>query len=133
VNRSNNSQWLHDNVNTRKDEQGRTIENRSNFPLRIVAAVAETVGASRVVLGSRCNADGRLEFVYPHSGYSKECVILTPSRPFHMSVKSYILWVSPMYISLNHAKTFSSLRRRNSPFYLSVQPEAIPPSRTGPA
>lgn len=41
-------QFLHENSNHRTDEYGGSIENRSRFTLRVVDAVSEAVGSSRV-------------------------------------------------------------------------------------
>jgi 2,4-dienoyl-CoA reductase-like NADH-dependent reductase (Old Yellow Enzyme family) len=41
-------QFLHDNVNIRTDSYGGSIENRCRFPLAVVKAVTEAVGADRV-------------------------------------------------------------------------------------
>ncbi|KAL3477101.1 hypothetical protein BJX99DRAFT_246416 [Aspergillus californicus] len=41
-------QFLHDNVNTRSDSYGGTIENRSRLILEIITAVTEAIGADRV-------------------------------------------------------------------------------------
>jgi 2,4-dienoyl-CoA reductase-like NADH-dependent reductase (Old Yellow Enzyme family) len=41
-------QFLHDNVNTRTDEYGTNIEGRCRFPLEVVKAVTEAIGADRV-------------------------------------------------------------------------------------
>jgi 2,4-dienoyl-CoA reductase-like NADH-dependent reductase (Old Yellow Enzyme family) len=41
-------QFLHDNINIRTDEYGGTIENRSQFALEVVEAVAEVVGYQRI-------------------------------------------------------------------------------------
>ncbi|KAJ9409804.1 hypothetical protein DTO045G8_2280 [Paecilomyces variotii] len=40
-------QFLHDNVNTRTDEYGGSVENRCRFPLEVIKAVTEAVGAQR--------------------------------------------------------------------------------------
>lgn len=40
-------QFLHDNVNTRTDSYGGSIENRCRFPLEVVKSVTEAVGADR--------------------------------------------------------------------------------------
>ncbi|GAD99298.1 12-oxophytodienoate reductase [Paecilomyces variotii No. 5] len=40
-------QFLHDNVNNRTDEYGGSIENRCRFPLEVIKAVTEAVGAAR--------------------------------------------------------------------------------------
>lgn len=41
-------QFLHDNVNIRTDAYGGSIENRCRFPLEVIKAVTEAVGADRV-------------------------------------------------------------------------------------
>jgi 2,4-dienoyl-CoA reductase-like NADH-dependent reductase (Old Yellow Enzyme family) len=41
-------QFLHDNVNVRTDSYGGSIENRCRFPLEVIKAVTEVVGADRV-------------------------------------------------------------------------------------
>ncbi|KAI9739661.1 MAG: hypothetical protein M1834_006379 [Cirrosporium novae-zelandiae] len=41
-------QFLHDNVNTRTDAYGGSIENRCRFPLEVVCAVTDAIGAERV-------------------------------------------------------------------------------------
>jgi NADPH2 dehydrogenase len=41
-------QFLHETTNTRTDEYGGSIENRARFPLEILDAVVEAVGADRV-------------------------------------------------------------------------------------
>ncbi|KAB5578717.1 NADH:flavin oxidoreductase/NADH oxidase [Coniochaeta sp. 2T2.1] len=41
-------QFLHSNINTRTDEYGGSPENRCQFPLELIAAVVDTVGASNV-------------------------------------------------------------------------------------
>lgn len=41
-------QFLHDNVNTRSDEYGGSIENRARFPLEVLKATCEAIGADRV-------------------------------------------------------------------------------------
>ncbi|KAH8646586.1 hypothetical protein BGZ60DRAFT_391793 [Tricladium varicosporioides] len=40
-------QFLHDNVNTRTDSYGGSVENRCRFPLEVIKAVTEVVGADR--------------------------------------------------------------------------------------
>lgn len=40
-------QFLHDNVNTRTDEYGGSVEKRCRFPLEVIKAVTEAVGAQR--------------------------------------------------------------------------------------
>jgi 2,4-dienoyl-CoA reductase-like NADH-dependent reductase (Old Yellow Enzyme family) len=40
-------QFLHDNVNRRTDEYGGSIEKRCRFPLEVVKAVTEAVGAQK--------------------------------------------------------------------------------------
>ncbi|WOL01592.1 12-oxophytodienoate reductase 11 isoform X1 [Canna indica] len=41
-------QFMKDNVNDRTDEYGGSLENRCRFPLEVVAAVADEIGADRV-------------------------------------------------------------------------------------
>ncbi|KAJ5981751.1 hypothetical protein N7522_013379 [Penicillium canescens] len=41
-------QFLHDNVNTRTDEYGGSIEKRSRFVLEVIEAITATIGADRV-------------------------------------------------------------------------------------
>ncbi|KAH8806086.1 12-oxophytodienoate reductase 1 [Xylogone sp. PMI_703] len=41
-------QFLHDNVNTRTDEYGGSIEKRCRFPLEVIKVVTEAVGPDRV-------------------------------------------------------------------------------------
>lgn len=41
-------QFLHDNVNTRTDQYGGSIENRCRFPLEVIKVVTEAVGPERV-------------------------------------------------------------------------------------
>lgn len=41
-------QFLHDNVNKRTDAYGGSIENRSRFPLEVIAAVSRAIGSDRV-------------------------------------------------------------------------------------
>ncbi|KAH7020696.1 uncharacterized protein B0I36DRAFT_252219 [Microdochium trichocladiopsis] len=41
-------QFLHDNINTRTDEYGGSVENRCRFPLEVIRAVTEAIGADRV-------------------------------------------------------------------------------------
>lgn len=41
-------QFLHDNVNKRTDQYGGSIENRCRFPLEVIRAVSEAIGADRV-------------------------------------------------------------------------------------
>ncbi|BDD57217.1 hypothetical protein MPDQ_004143 [Monascus purpureus] len=41
-------QFLHDNVNTRTDEYGGSIANRSRFPLEVIKAVTAAIGAEKV-------------------------------------------------------------------------------------
>jgi len=41
-------QFLHDNVNTRTDAYGGSIENRCRFPIEVVKSVCEAVGSHRV-------------------------------------------------------------------------------------
>ena len=41
-------QFLKDTVNDRKDEYGGSVENRCRFPLEVVKAVADKIGAQRV-------------------------------------------------------------------------------------
>ncbi|KAL4802006.1 hypothetical protein BDV18DRAFT_69137 [Aspergillus unguis] len=41
-------QFLHDNVNTRTDEYGGSIENRSRIVLEIITAVSQAIGPDRV-------------------------------------------------------------------------------------
>ncbi|KIW15392.1 hypothetical protein PV08_05438 [Exophiala spinifera] len=41
-------QFLHDNVNTRTDSYGGSVENRCRFPLEVIKAVTEAVGADKV-------------------------------------------------------------------------------------
>ncbi|KAI1338637.1 NADH:flavin oxidoreductase/NADH oxidase, partial [Xylariaceae sp. FL0016] len=43
-------QFLHSNINTRTDEYGGTVENRCRFPLELLAALAEAIGASNIGL-----------------------------------------------------------------------------------
>ncbi|KAF2806743.1 FMN-linked oxidoreductase [Mytilinidion resinicola] len=40
-------QFLHDNVNTRTDAYGGSVENRCRFPLEVIAAVSEAIGGDR--------------------------------------------------------------------------------------
>ncbi|KAL4959703.1 alkene reductase [Aspergillus stella-maris] len=41
-------QFLHDNVNTRTDAYGGSIENRARFVLEVISAVTDAIGADRV-------------------------------------------------------------------------------------
>ena len=41
-------QFLHDNINTRTDAYGGSVENRARFLLEVVAAVSAAIGADRV-------------------------------------------------------------------------------------
>lgn len=41
-------QFMHDNVNTRTDAYGGSVENRSRFILEVVAAVTDAIGPERV-------------------------------------------------------------------------------------
>jgi 2,4-dienoyl-CoA reductase-like NADH-dependent reductase (Old Yellow Enzyme family) len=41
-------QFLHDNVNTRTDDYGGSIEKRCRFPLEVIKAVTDAVGADKV-------------------------------------------------------------------------------------
>lgn len=41
-------QFLHDNVNKRTDAYGGSVENRCRFPLEVIEATCETIGADRV-------------------------------------------------------------------------------------
>ncbi|KAK6382114.1 hypothetical protein LTS17_003999 [Exophiala oligosperma] len=41
-------QFLHDNVNNRTDSYGGSVENRCRFPLEVIKAVTEAVGAAKV-------------------------------------------------------------------------------------
>ncbi|KAF2085592.1 FMN-linked oxidoreductase [Saccharata proteae CBS 121410] len=41
-------QFLHDNINTRTDAYGSSIENRCRFPLEVLAAVITAIGGDRV-------------------------------------------------------------------------------------
>ncbi|KAH7039823.1 NADH:flavin oxidoreductase/NADH oxidase [Microdochium trichocladiopsis] len=41
-------QFLHDNINQRSDAYGGSIENRCRFPLEVIQAVTEAIGADRV-------------------------------------------------------------------------------------
>jgi len=41
-------QFLHDNVNNRTDNYGGSIENRSRFPLEVIKAVTDAIGAEKV-------------------------------------------------------------------------------------
>ncbi|TVY41083.1 12-oxophytodienoate reductase [Lachnellula subtilissima] len=41
-------QFLHDNVNVRTDAYGGSVENRCRFPLEVIKAVTEVVGADKV-------------------------------------------------------------------------------------
>lgn len=41
-------QFLHDNINDRTDQYGGSIENRARFPLQIIHAVIDAIGANRV-------------------------------------------------------------------------------------
>ncbi|KAG9239303.1 12-oxophytodienoate reductase 1 [Amylocarpus encephaloides] len=41
-------QFLHDNVNLRTDSYGGSVENRCRFPLEVIKAVTDVVGADRV-------------------------------------------------------------------------------------
>ncbi|KAH7123022.1 NADH:flavin oxidoreductase/NADH oxidase [Dactylonectria macrodidyma] len=41
-------QFLHDNINTRKDEYGGTLENRCRFVLEVIDAVTKAIGAEKV-------------------------------------------------------------------------------------
>lgn len=41
-------QFLHDNVNTRTDEYGGSIDKRCRFPLEVIKATCEAVGAKKV-------------------------------------------------------------------------------------
>lgn len=43
-------QFLHDNVNTRTDDYGGSIEKRVRFPLEVIKAVTEAIGADKVGL-----------------------------------------------------------------------------------
>ena len=43
-------QFIQDVTNQRPDEYGSSIENRSRFPLEIIAAVAEKIGEDRVAI-----------------------------------------------------------------------------------
>lgn len=40
-------QFLHDNVNTRKDEYGGSIEGRAKFTLEVIKSVTDAIGADR--------------------------------------------------------------------------------------
>ncbi|OBZ66261.1 12-oxophytodienoate reductase 1 [Grifola frondosa] len=42
--------FVHDNINDREDEYGGSLENRLRFPLRVVDAIVETVGAKRTAI-----------------------------------------------------------------------------------
>ncbi|KAF2133021.1 12-oxophytodienoate reductase 1 [Dothidotthia symphoricarpi CBS 119687] len=41
-------QFLHDNVNTRTDQYGGSVENRCRFPLEVIQECAKAIGADRV-------------------------------------------------------------------------------------
>lgn len=41
-------QFLHDNINTRTDEYGGSIENRIRFPLEVIQECCKAIGADRV-------------------------------------------------------------------------------------
>lgn len=41
-------QFLHDNVNTRMDQYGGSIENRCRFPLEVIQACSKAIGGDRV-------------------------------------------------------------------------------------
>jgi 2,4-dienoyl-CoA reductase-like NADH-dependent reductase (Old Yellow Enzyme family) len=41
-------QFLHDNINNRRDEYGGTLENRCRFVLEVLAAVSDAIGADKV-------------------------------------------------------------------------------------
>ncbi|KAI1486355.1 hypothetical protein F5X96DRAFT_655412 [Biscogniauxia mediterranea] len=43
-------QFLHDNINTRSDEYGGSVENRCRFLLEVVSAVSKAIGQERVGL-----------------------------------------------------------------------------------
>lgn len=40
-------QFLHDNINTRTDQYGGSVENRFRFPLEVIKAVTDAIGAGR--------------------------------------------------------------------------------------
>ncbi|KAK6210840.1 hypothetical protein LQW54_005888 [Pestalotiopsis sp. IQ-011] len=40
-------QFLHDNINTRTDQYGGSVENRFRFPLEVIKAVTDAIGADR--------------------------------------------------------------------------------------
>lgn len=41
-------QFLHDNINNRRDEYGGTLENRCRFVLEVLSAVSDAIGADKV-------------------------------------------------------------------------------------
>lgn len=41
-------QFLHDNINDRRDEYGGTLENRCRFVLEVLTAVSDAIGADKV-------------------------------------------------------------------------------------
>lgn len=43
-------QFLHDNINTRTDEYGGSVENRCRFTIEVIQAVAEAIGADRTAV-----------------------------------------------------------------------------------
>ncbi|RXW20650.1 hypothetical protein EST38_g5214 [Candolleomyces aberdarensis] len=78
-------QFLQDVSNTRTDEYGGTIENRSRFGLRVVDAVTKAIGEERT--GVRLNPWGRsqadvegTEKGYIDYPFSKECIEALDSK-----------------------------------------------------
>lgn len=41
-------QFLHDNINTRTDQYGGSIENRCRFTIEVIQAVTEAIGPEKV-------------------------------------------------------------------------------------
>ncbi|KAG7886013.1 hypothetical protein KL938_001045 [Ogataea parapolymorpha] len=67
-------QFLMDNINTRDDEYGGSIENRAKFPLQVIKAVVDAIGAAKV--GIRFSPYGNFQDCYdsdPNSHWSYVC------------------------------------------------------------
>lgn len=108
-------QFLHDNVNVRTDSYGGSIENRSRFPLEVIKAVTEAIGANKV--GIRLSPynyfqDTRDSNPNAHWAYLCEQIASLPeeNRP------AYVHMVEPRFDEvLDEQAKLSSLEKSTEP------------------
>ncbi|KAG7703160.1 hypothetical protein KL932_004530 [Ogataea haglerorum] len=124
-------QFLMDNINTRDDEYGGSIEKRAKFPLQVIKAVVEAVGAEKV--GVRFSPYGNFQDCYdsdPNAHWSYVCEQLVKfSSPI-----AYVHMVDPRSdFVVPEAEKLKNLERQVSikqQFSLKIFRDILKPSGT---